>query len=122
MHKGDKKFFCDVCEYGTNINYSFKKHLQTIKHFRNSRESSVTIDIKKHTKSEKINIEICGEPLSNDAGKSDNLLENMINELSHLRQENALLKMSALTTSNNSKSSVCNFTSIFDDDFSCLFQ
>lgn len=120
MHK-DKKFFCDVCSYGTNVNNSFKKHLKTLKHTQNLRESSVKMHIKKY-KPENININICAdEEIVNKNDKSMVFLEKITNELTQLQQENMLLKLNK-QSNNMFPVKLNNFTSIFDDDFSSLFE
>lgn len=129
MYKDDTKYFCDVCEYGTNRHNSFKKHLETQKHVRNSRESSVTIDIIKFkhnkikkVKNEEINIEIYPENKKDEPDSATIFLEEVINELSQLRQENILLKMNVQYQQyplENIKEDT--FTTVFDNDFTSLF-
>ena len=90
MDNVDQKYFCDVCQYGTNLNNSYKKHLKTIKHMKHTRESSVKLDIVKY---EDINIQICGKKeKQNEVNKSMKFIEKMTDELTNLRQENILLK------------------------------
>ena len=124
MYKSGHKHVCDVCEYGTNRQNSFKKHLETQKHIRNSRESSVTIDIKKHKMNktkvyEKINIEIYPENIKEESDNTIQFLKEITNELTQLRQENMLLKLNMEYQYPSDNSS--NFASVFDDDFTVLF-
>lgn len=133
MDNINKKFFCDVCQYGTNSNNSYKKHLKTSKHMKNTRESSVKLDIVKY---EDINIEICGnKDKHNEIDKSMKFIEKMTDELTSLRQENTILKANIDNSRNYSPIYKCSnkqiydcdydderFVTIFDDDFSCLFR
>lgn len=115
------KHFCDVCEYGTNKQNLYKKHLVTQKHIRNSRESSVTIDIVKYKKPktyEKINIEIYPEN-DEEPNKTIDIFTKLTDELTELRQENMALKMNMEFKYSNEHTG--DFISVFDDDFTNLF-
>lgn len=125
MHKSNKKFYCDVCQYRTNLNSSFKRHLATIKHMKNSRESSVKMDI---IKFEDVNIEICGKQ-KEDINKSMDLIEKITNQLTELKQENSILKANQHFKRDyyNDYDDICinscsSFKSVFDDDFKTLFN
>ena len=119
----ENKYYCDVCDYGTDRQNSYKKHLDTQKHFKNARESSVTIDIVKFKPQlEKINIEIYPEKIKEEPDNALKFLQEVNEELTQLRQENLLLKMNMQYQQFNNEYNHNNFTSVFDDDFTSLFE
>jgi hypothetical protein len=122
-----KKYLCDVCDYSTNSNSSLKKHQKTLKHIRNSRESSVKMEITKFArkKPQKIHIEIKGDDQESEINESIKFIDKISNELAQLREENILLKMNMQNQFNDvevhHQCDDTEFKTVFDDDFTKLF-
>jgi hypothetical protein len=122
-----KKYFCDVCDYSTDLNNSFKKHQKTLKHINNSRESSVKMEITKFArkKHQKVHIEINGDEKENEINESIKLIDNITNELTQLREENLLLKINMQNQFSNVETQYkyddTEFQTVFDNDFTKLF-
>lgn len=124
MPDSESKYSCHLCNYQTDRPHLYKAHLKRKKHINNMRktESSITIDITKfEPEKEEINLEIVPDKKEEDINESIQFLKSLDDKIKTLTHENFVLKLHTKQII-TPKPNPTQFKSVFDNDFSLLFQ